>query len=293
MKKFLLTFILIFSLSFLWGCSQPEEVKIDNHYIMLSLDFNANGRAKQSIVFGLSSDFLRENSKSLQEELLFKQNLIKNVETLRNEFLFSFALKYMSNPIDEYKINQGVLLSQVGYNEEGDYVGFEITFTSLGAWQYYHSNGSNNESENKTKGGNIFYLKQEAKGEFPFSTTINEDQRVGEKYKDCFISAGQNLSFADKIQKTYNPQYVYNYSTYYSRLHTNADVQFKGNDKQFHHIWIEESLEDSEEIILSTFVVYKGWWILFTLIISLGCMFVSILYIKYYEKISLKKKVKI
>ena len=65
---------------------------------MLSLEQNADGQTKQSIVFSVNSDFLRKNSKNVAEEVKFKQNLIKNVEELRNEFLkksmdrFSFNL---------------------------------------------------------------------------------------------------------------------------------------------------------------------------------------------------------
>lgn len=276
MKKVILAFILIFSLSFLCGCGRKEEVKIDKNFIMLSIDQNVDGSAKQSVVFGVNSQFLRENSNNIQEELVFKQNLIKNVENLRNEFLFSFALVYMNNPIEEFKINKGVLLSQVGYSADGDYVGFEITFTSAGAWQYYHQSGDN--SNGGGKNGNIFYSKHESVGDFPFLS-------VGEKYKNAYLSAGKNLSFVNKIQENYKPEYVYNYSTYYSKFHSNADCEFRGNDKKYHHVWIEKDLTQTKEIKLSIYNIYKGWWIFFTLLVSLGGMTISIIYIKF-KKIS-------
>ena len=77
MKKLILAFILIFSLSFLCGCTQNKSIEIDKNFVMLSLEQKVDGSCKQSIVFGVNSSFIRENSKSLQEELSFKQNLIK------------------------------------------------------------------------------------------------------------------------------------------------------------------------------------------------------------------------
>ena len=272
MKKLILAFILIFSLSFLCGCGQKTDLNIDKNFIMLSIEQNADGSSKQSVVFGVNSDFLRENLKNVQEELVFKQNLIKNVESLRYEFLFSFATVYINNPIEEYKINKGVLLSPVGYNADGDYVGFEITFTSAGAWQYYHQFGNNSASSGGK--GNIFYSKKESVGSFPFVT-------VGEKYKNIYVSAAKELSFDSEISKSYMPDYVYNYSTYYSKFHSNADAEFRGNDNKYHHIWVENNLADCEQISLSVYVINKGWWILLTLLISLVGMIISIIYTKY------------
>ena len=278
MKKIFLTFILIFSLSFLGGCGKVNDVEIDKNYIMLSISQNANGTTNQSLAFGVNSDFLRQYSKSIQEEMIFKQNLIKEVETLRNEFLFSFALTYMNNPQEEYKINQGVLLSQVGYNADGDYIGFEITFTSSGAWQYYHPNkeNPNENSQKNSKKGNIFYSKQQSEGIFPFSAQINEELKVGEKYKNCYLSALKNLSFADKVKENYHPDFVYNYASPYSKFHSNAQLTFKGTDNNYHHVWIEESLEDCQNIKLNVYLIYKGWWIFFTLLISLFVMTIAI-----------------
>lgn len=286
MKKLILTFILIFSLSFLCGCNNQEEVNVDKNFIMLSIQQNADGSAKQSVVFGVNSDFLRLHSKSVQEELIFKQNLVKQVEEIRKEFLFSFALTYMKKPVEEYKINQGVLLSQVGYNAEGDYVGFEVTFTSLGAWRYYHQ--INENTQEAKGGGNIFYLKQVSEGEFPFSTLLGGKTSIGEKYKNCYISACQGLSFESVIKYQYKPDYVYNYATYYSRFHSNADAKFRGNDLKYHHVWIENDLNSCDNIKLSTYVIYKGWWILCVLVVALGAMAISIAYVKIKEKRKLK-----
>lgn len=285
MKKSILSILLVFTILFLGGCTQQKNVEISDNYIMLSIDQNTKGSTKQSIVFSVNSSFLRINSKNIAEELKFKQNLIKNVEELRNEFLFSFALIYMQNPIEEFKINQGVLLSQVGYNSQNDYVGFELTFTSLGAWQYYHSTNNSQEKEEKNKkNGNIFFEKQYSEGIFPFSANINHDLKVGDKYKNCYLSALSGLSFENITVENYKPDYVYNYSTYYPKFHSNADIKFRAQDNKYHHVWIENNLNQTSNITLTNYIIYKGWWIFFTLLICLGGMVLAIIYVKKSQK---------
>lgn len=287
MKKFALIFILIFSLSFLCGCNnQSQKAQISSNYIMLSISQNADGSSTQSVIFSVNSDFLRKNTNNLQEEFVFKQNLINQVENIRKEFLFSFALTYMANPNEEYKINKGVLLSQVGYNAENDYVGFEIIFTSLGAWQYYHTSSSESQTQKdkNANNGNIFYSKVKSSGIFPFSSILNDNLKVGERYKNCYINASKGLLFENAITKDYNPNYVYNYSTYYSRFHSNADMQFKGSDNKYHHVWIEDDLNESKEVILSVITIKKGWWIFFALLISLVGMTIVIIHVKFIGK---------
>jgi len=288
MKKVVLSCFLIFSLLILSACGKIQNVQIDEDYIMLSISQNIDGSATQSIVFSVNSDFVRDNSKSIQEELKFKQNLIKNVEGIRNEFLLSFAVIYMQNPIEEYKINRGVLLSQVGYNADGDYVGFELTFTSLGAWQYYHSSNNSLENQEKTsknhKISNIFFQKQESKGEFPFCSVLSDRNKIGDKYKDCYLKSSQGLSFENIITQNYKPDFVYDYSTYYSKFHSNAHSQFKGNDNKYHHVWVEDDLENCKLIELTIYSFSKGWWIFFALLICLTSMFIAIILLKFKEK---------
>lgn len=284
MKKYIIIILLIFPLLFLSACDK-REIKIDKNFIMLSIEQNANGTSKQSIVFGVNSDFLRENSKNIQEELQFKQNLLKNVENIRNEFLFSFALIYMQNPVEKYKINQGVVLSQVGYNADGDYIGFEISFTSLGAWQYYHpSNKSQENNQKNSKNDNIFYKKQINMGNFPFSSSLSDGSNVGEKYKSCYISSAKGMSFENKIKDQYKPDFVYNYCTFYPKFHSNADVEFKGTNNQYYHIWLENDLKNCKNIELILVTIYKGWWIFFALLIPLGVMAITITVIKIKNK---------
>ncbi len=299
MKKFALIFILIFSLSFFCtGCQKREEVIIADDYIMLSLHQSSNGGMRQSIKFSLNSKRLKEISASMQEELTFRRNLIKEIDKIRNEFLFTYAIKYVSNPIEQYKINQGVILTDVTYEEKGDYAGFEIYFTSSGAWNYYNSNDSQSEDEKKpcTNKGNIFYKKIVNSGIFPFSSQVKTDTEaklVGEIYRERFLSSAKGLSFENKLREEYHCQYLYDYGSLFQKLNSDAQIQYYGSDKKYHHVWVveEEKLSKENQIKLSMVQINRGWWIFFAVAVPLLIASICIIVIKINTKRKLKKSI--
>ncbi len=279
MRKLLLIMILIFSLSFLTGCGEQNIKEFNaSDFIMLSLDVSSNGRIVQSLDFSVNSKRL-ENIGSEEEKLNFISNLTTTIEGLRTEFLLNYTIFYIQNPNEDYKLNKGVLLTNAVYNQTTDSVGFNIIFTSLGAWNYYHdSKGSEEKDENK----NIFINKNESVGTFPFSgkIKISEDESiyVGDRYKLQYLSASQGLSFESELAKLYQPILIYNYSTYYNRLHSDADYQFVGSDGHSHHLWTVESskLSGENKILIYSYQINVGYWYLFILIFAL--IFAIILY---------------
>ena len=78
MKKALLVFILIFSLSFFCGC-QKEEISISRDFYLLSLDLSKSV-VTESVRVGVNSQKISSLASSKQEELEFKKNLINEVE---------------------------------------------------------------------------------------------------------------------------------------------------------------------------------------------------------------------
>lgn len=274
-----------------YGMSGASEFGEGADFIMLSLDFSSNGQIVQSIDFSLNNDWLNQNSKSVKENLDFKKNLTKQIETLRNEFLFSFALTYMNEPKEEYKINQGVMLTAVVFNEESQSVGFKIGFSSLGAWNYYHNAKENNtendeKAEKINKNFNIFMQKVENKGIFPFSplVKIQEEKKItaGERYKNIFVESAQGLSFYEKLKEDYHPVFVYNYSTFNTRLRSDATTTFIDNSRHLHHVWLieENNLNNENTILIYYYNINRGAWLLFTLGICLEGMGISILIVK-------------
>lgn len=288
MKKIVLIFILIFSFSFFYGCNKSPNVAIDQNYILLSIDCGSDGSMCQAVKFGVNSAFINKNAKSLQEELDFKNNLIKKVGELRSEFLFTFAIIYLNNPNDLFQINKGVVLSEVYYNQDEDYVGFEIFFPSQEAWAYYHNTNSG-QSEEGGKANNLFYYKQTSSGQFPFSAQINSSDgqiTVGEKYREKYIQASEGLSFQSILNQEYNPDFVYSYSSPFSKLKSNGDLYYRGANRNYYHVWIEnyQRLNEEKRITLSITYIFKGWWIFFAILIPLLAMFIAILLIKIKEK---------
>lgn len=298
MRKFLFIMILIFSLSFFAGCTRQDIKNLDaDDFIMLSLDISSNGRIVQSLDFSVNSERL-SNLGSDEEKLTFISNLTAAVERLRTEFLLELTILYIQNPSEEYKLNKGVVLTNAAYSNESDSVGFNIIFTSIGAWNYYHNSGQGGgDDENK----NIFINKNESIGTFPFSSkvSLSEDETiyVGDRYRLQYLGAAQGLSFESELSRLYNPVLLYNYSTYYSRLHSDADYQFVDSNGHSHHLWAVESedLSADNKILIYSYQINAGYWYLFILIFAL--VFAVILYcilnyknIKKYFKCKIKIK---
>ncbi len=303
MKKFL-SIIQIFSLFLLLFLFQPntkieginlsvqtniqtasvaQKSSNNSPTISLSLEVFASGQIVQSVDFSIWQEFLSQNAKSLKEEMEFKKGLQLQVEGIRNEFLFSVALKYLQNPIEEYKINQGVALSPVSLAEDGKTMGFKILFSGAGAWNYYHDITPSSSPQK----GNIFINKLQSQGEFPFSASIqiseNQTISVGERYKEKYIASAEGLSFSQKLKEEYSPIFVYTYSTFNQKLHSNADSTFVNANGNLSHSWQCQNLADGREISLCQYVINKGVWLIFAISIPLAGMAVAITVIKLRE----------
>lgn len=267
MRKIFLIMIMIFSLSFFTGCSSSQIDDVDD-YIMLSLDISSNGQVVQSIDFSLNGDRLNEMEIEETEKNQFILNLQEQVKQIRNEFLMNFTLVYIANPNEEYSLNKGLLFTNVTYNSNTDSVGFDMIFTSIGAWNYYHNTTGSSQDSSQNGNDNIFYSENISQGSFPFSAKINlgEGQSiyVGERYRQRYLQALSGLSFENEMTQNYNPTLIYNYSTYYSRLHSDADFKYTDSLGRSHHVWAVESqdLTADNKIKISSYNIHSGSWYL-------------------------------
>ena len=284
MKKILLVMILIFSLSFFTGCNKQSNIKVDD-FIMLSLDISSNGRVIQSIDFSVGGDKFKQFDVSEVEKSQFIANLQNEITQIRNEFLMNFTLIYIANPKEEYKLNSGLLFSNVAYDSANDTVGFDMVFTSVGAWNYYHNTSSqNSETNNDT---NIFVSKNISQGTFPFSAKINlgdgESIYVGERYKQRYLQALDGLSVESKLKGSYNPTLIYNYSTYYSRLHSNADIEYTDEINHSHHVWMVESqnLTADNSIQITSYTIHTSSWYILALVFTIVLGFILYVILDY------------
>ena len=285
MKKLALAVVIIFSLFFCVSCGHGAGSLDYSDFIMLSLDISSNGQIVQSLDFSVNSSQIDSLSESEEEKLKFISNLTSQINDLRTEFLFSYTLKYIQNPVEEYKLNKGLLITGSAYNSSTDTVGFNLIFTSLGAWNYYHSSGENEEEEDN---GNIFLKKSVSGGLFPFSNSIklNEEESiyVGERYRQKYIESAEGLSFKSELEANYSPELIYNYSTFYSRLHSDCDFNFTDSSGHTHHVWTvnSNSLTGENSIEVYSYQINTGMWYLFALIKTI--VLAVILYIIFERK---------
>ena len=271
MKKIVLLVTLMFSLFLFSACTPSPAFSLEGKdYIALSLDISSSGQIVQSLDFSLGSDRLSTFGEDKDKES-FKQNLIKNVEQLRLEFLMNFSLVYVNNPIEDYKFNKGILFSAVTYDEEQDSVGFDILFDSVQSWNYYHNVSASQENSNN---GLYLFKKNTSSGTFPFSAKqqIGEDEAVyvGDRYADVYLSSAEGTSFAGKLEEEYKPLLVYNYSTFSNSLRSDADYKGKDNNGHSHHIWVVEQAKlTGENIIrLTSYQVNVGMCYLTAIIVT-------------------------
>ena len=242
MKKYVI-FLLIFAFCpfVLVGCDQKSEIKLDD-YIFLNLDYQSD-KVSFHLYFSVDESGLSYEGGEIEKQKFLK-NLEKNIETIRMEYLFSLALIYIQNPIEEYKINSGVLISPVIYSHEKGLIGFDINYTSLDAYRYYH--GSSSSGDTSKNQGNIFLYKHSSTGRNPFSVPISIGQGqtipTGERYKNMVIESFSGTNYGQEYIASYNPSFVYDYSCPYSYIKTDADVKLKQNNT-YHNYWIENDLE--------------------------------------------------
>ena len=229
----------------------------------MSIALNNDGEIIQSVNFGLNSEKIKEKAKNDNEYLSFLSNLIENVSKLRSEFLFTIALSYAENPIEEYKINQGVSLSNTCYFSSSDSVGFSIKFSSIDCWRFYHEIGGKQEEPSVQ---NVLIKKTSSSSEFVFSLKASEGMTVGERYKNLFISSANGLSFEQNMND-YHPDFVFFYSSPFQKLRSNANIKFSNSGANY-HVWKfeEESLKQSHEIEIWYNQINYGLWYVLVLV---------------------------
>lgn len=269
MKKILLSFILIFALSFFCGCAQSQNAyEAKGPFVISKLAFLPQGEIVQTLGVSVDKENL-EKFATPQEQTSFVSNLVDEVDKLRQRFLLSYALVYVKNPLQEMRIGVGVKISQSAYRQERDVVAFDVMFSSISAWRYYHN--INSQDDAKEEGAPLFFSQSSNSSVFPFATKTAEGEIVGERFAKMYLNAASGLSFETALRENYKPTFIYNYSTPSSRLKSDADFVFKDEYGQYNHVWLESKQSLTEECKTTIYYneVNKGMWILLTLSLSL------------------------
>lgn len=276
MKKIIFAFILIFSLSFFCGCNGGAK-DLPNDYVAVGIKYLPDGQIVQNIELktGLIDCF------EGQEKSSFIRNVCKGLEEKRNLFLLSFAVKYLQNQKEEFSIGKGVVLTPVNYQKDSNVFGFEICFSSLSAWQFY--NGIS-PSETQETGNIPFFEKRLQKSDFPL-TNKGDEEGLGGTLSNIVINALEGLEKDKELKQKYTPSFVYCYSTYFSKIKSNADISTQQGGL-YHHIWIEDNLDYCNQIEIYYYVYDRDLWLILGL--SVPCLGLVIYLLV--EKIKQKRK---
>lgn len=300
MKKifiFLSLLILIFPIfaSHNLTISNGEKVEVKEDFILLSLDVSS--APIQSIQFSLSNQLLDKCNLTESEKIEFIDSLIEKVDMIRTEFLLNLTLKYIQNPISEFKINDGVILSSVVYDSEQSLVGFKIVYQSMAAFNYYNSSSKSTKPLNR---GNIFIQKYTSTSLFPFCGEVNlgggRTIMAGERYKNFFTSAASGQDYYQTLCQFYSPVYIYDYVVN-GKLSSNAQYVAK-DERGVHHVWLtsENELQSKPTISLSIAIINRAAWFLTALILAFCALLISIIIIyrfnikKFLKKLIFKIK---
>ena len=81
MKKIILAFIFIFSLSFFYGCIDKRE-ELDNDFIAVQMEYLSNGQISQT--FAIKTKIA--SNLADEEQITFSKNVCKGFEEKRNRF---------------------------------------------------------------------------------------------------------------------------------------------------------------------------------------------------------------
>ena len=254
---------MIFSLSFFCGC-KSESISIPKQSIVSRLTFSQTGEITQSLSFGVDSDYIKSISKK-GEDIIFTNNLVRQVDSVRQKFLLSFALVYLNNPIESLKIGQGVKLTLTSYKTQSDEVSFEMIFASNYAFQYYHNALSDEANQNPLP---FLIKKQSSTSAFPFASLSANGEMVANDHKNLYLSASKGLSFENTLQESYSPSFVYNYCTFSNKIKSDADCVFVDNAGFYNHVWIVDfSSIENAKITLYYYQINKGNWLMLALVV--------------------------
>lgn len=292
MKKIFFLFILLIAISLSSsGYVSSATEKSEQFIEVQTLSYNT-GEIAQGFYFSTNEDFLLSLGANNEEVNLFLSRLRSNISKFRNLLIANFASIYLQNPIEEFAIGEkGGLIIQDVISKENNCIGFQLLFTSSGAWNYYHPNKSNNENNKNESEDLNFISKILSEGEIIFAQTLDYQQMtVGEYFIKMYIDAGEGI--IDNLNENYSPQLIYDFAVGSSKLHSNADSVVYGNDNLYHHLWQRtiDNYKAASQLNLYYYKINQQWWYLTVIltgvaIVVVGCAFVLII-----KKIKIKNK---
>ena len=245
-----------------------SEINYVKHTVMVK------GDGKVSVSLIMSTEF--PNNYTILQKEAFKTELTALLTKDLIEKKGEIISAYLLDPKEGYNPDEVIVFGDNGKAvQANDYVGYNIEYASLSVYKFY-----NNYVASYKKGFLYDTFSQSFDNIFNNTVQVSgSDITEAEKYKQLFISASEVVGMEDYATVKYQPYYYNDYMTLLARTKSTAYSIVKDSDNYYHHIWISESqnLTNDDEMITSFKIIHKGWWYLLGTFIPLAVMGVIIL----------------
>lgn len=260
MKKKIIYFLPILLFIFLFSaCSSEKPISYDNS-IVFSLSISSQGEICQEISFPTGEEEMNLNE---EENSSYIKELINKI---KHSVFFSYFYNFynISQKVNnEYKLGgENVNYTLPTYMEEEGKISFTFNFATAEAWDAYHPKEESEEDGFVIEKG-VFITKGKANGNFVFNEKVlieEKEMTIGE-YFYTILSTTREKYFSGELEK---PDFVYKYSHYSSKIHTNADEKVD-NSSGYVNVWRLNFEELGSEKNIEIYTYSPNRWIWYTL----------------------------
>ncbi len=289
-KKITIFFVLILSvllaLPFAFSGNKTAEASsaYRGDYICLSCENYSDGKVVWGIEFGLNTE--KRGLADDDEKGTYRVKIQTMLQEIFLEKRAEIEGIYAQNPVEGLSPVECITYTNPLYDQQADCVGFKFFFKNAEAYNFYNAK----ENDESKIIDNIFINKQIKRTVFPFAQMTEGEITVARHYLDMFIEACEGLSIENSI-KTYDPEFIFDYSSYSSKIKSNADLTYTDSAGKYHHAWGERVANINSTIITSRSLTQpkRGTWYAFGVAIPLAGMGIAIAVIKIREKIKKNK----
>ena len=285
LKKIWPLFLLVLVSMLLLPTVLPEKSyasNVNNDYIKYTIKTDEEGKITQSLIFSIN---LPSGINVLKKEA-FETELLAKLNTELNQQKQLINNKFATESLEQYSPEK-IIFGNKGFAVKGDgYAGFAIQYPSFEVFKYY------NDIETSLEKG-FFMDKSVVRLNNPFNDAYQYGQTiitVAEKYRNLYITAGEEIDLDGYLASNYFPYYDVDYVTLSHRAKSNSSQRVQEN-QFYHHFWQMEDMQllEDYEMFVSLNIIHTYWWYLLGTAVPLFAMGVSILVVAIKNK-SKKKK---
>ncbi len=289
-KKITIFFVLILSVLLALPFAFSGDKKADaasayrGDYICLSCENYNDGRVAWGIEFGLNTE--KRGLADDDEKATYRVKIQTMLQEIFLEKRAEIEGIYALNSVEGMSPVECITYTNPLYDQQADCAGFKFFFKNAQAYNFYNTK----ENDESKVIDNIFINKQIKRTIFPFAQMADGDSTIARHYLDMFIKACEGLSIENAI-KTYDPEFIFDYSSYSKKIKSNADLKYTDASGKYHHAWGERVANINATIVTSRSLTQpkRGTWYAFGVAVPLAGMAIAIAVIKIREKINKNK----